>query len=89
MFDILKLLYPGASPVELTLLSNFSVFFGCLILGLGLFGTVMESINKKRLFYEGFPLILLSVLIIIVMGIHSNLSITSFLYFNQILTSVV
>ena len=89
MFDILKLMYPDASPLELTLLSNFCVFLGCFLLSLGLFATVIESIYQKKLFYEGFPLILLSLFVIIVMGMHSNISIFSFLNANQILTSVV
>ena len=74
MIDVLKLMYPYASPTELTQISNFCVFLGWFLICLGFFSTIIESIYQKKVFYEGFPLILFGLFFIILMGIHSDIS---------------
>ena len=89
MIDLLKFVYPNASPAELTQISNFCVFLGWVIVCLGLLGTVVESIGQMKLIYEGFPLILMGFFFIIPMGMHSSASLFSFFYNTQIIIPIV
>ena len=88
MIDLLKFVYPNVSTVELTNISNFCVFLGGFLTFLGLLSIVVESIGQKELFLEGFPLVFLGLFFVIPMGMHSNVSFSSFFYCIQFLIPI-
>ena len=88
MIDLLKFVYPNVSMVELTNISNFCVFLGGVLSFLGILSIVVESIGQKKVFLEGFPLVFLGLFFIIPMGMHSNISFSSFFYCIQLLIPI-
>jgi len=75
MIDIVRFVYPDASPEYLAEISNFFVIVGWMFMFLGVLGLFMESIGQKRLFYEAFQLIFLGLFCMISLGMHSNFTI--------------
>ena len=88
MIDLLKFVYPNVSTAELTNISNFCVFLGGVLSFLGILSIVVESIGQKKVFLEGFPLMFVGLFFIIPMGMHSNISFTSFFYCIQLLIPI-
>jgi hypothetical protein len=88
MIDLLRFMHPNASGEYLIQISNFCVLLGWFLICLVVLGTSVEAVAQRKIIYEGFPLIFIGLFLVIPMGIHSNISVTNFFYYFQLLIPI-